>query len=524
MGEISELAHSCGVQLVIVDPELLQIIDFIDGSKSEIDDDAVVVFSKSSIDSRLSQEPRTHKSIIHIAAINETSGGQPNLKIFYNLLRRSGYTVKRYDDTSETMQPEVYTRPIHLFDDDDSQLLGKVKEPIIMSQVGGEEVSKIYTEFIAHLLILNKTSADMSSGPRSNVRFPILHIMILYNYEYQPEQAWIQSSLDLDEKEKHQLLAYGLHVMDFRLPLEKNYIHQKKPMVRLRTGKSDYSWVESSLKHYWLFETNDLLHYVNNSYAHCKRSMFNITGLINSSRRLSNYMLTLDESLPIDDASSREAILGQAMSAFQLMSIISKAYGGLSYWITGSTLLAYHKFCDVLLAPQTNRVDRFPRYQLKKRSQGKESSNFLENSTEFFIDLEFGMFTDELNKSILSELADSEKIGIEMVSDWRKPGGHISFQISQCPNIVMNIYPYELKRDFYQYYYVTRNSMILNHKSKRRRSHGSILEDAGSSIIGEHHHVFTTRNLELCSTRIDRFHPFKIPCDVHDHLRRIYVV
>lgn len=58
--------------------------------------------------------------------------------------------------------------------------------------------------------------------------FLAIHLFVVYNYEFQPERHWIQSSSSLDETDRHKLLAYGVHSIDFRLPLDHYFLHEKR--------------------------------------------------------------------------------------------------------------------------------------------------------------------------------------------------------------------------------------------------------------------------------------------------------
>lgn len=535
---IIRLAERYGVELVIVDPDFLHLVESL--SEFSSGNQEVISFSdmsRASSTSRTKQEPGWHKSIIHLAAINETSGGQPNLKLFYNALKHSDYVVNKYNDASETMQPEVYKRPMHLFDDDDGQSLGNPSGRSILSaslQNEDEQVSKIYTEFISHLFVVNNTAKDMvetvaqCTDMSKSGAFVVLHILVLYNYEYQPEKQWIQSSLHLDEIEKHRLLSYGLHSMDFRLPMQQYYIHPKRPLVKIQDEFTSTSRLIQSLVGYRLLKDDRVLHYVNNTYAHCKNSMFNITRLLDSSRRLSNYLMLLDSAQPLQASPFRDVVMNQVAIGLKFMEVFSKTYGSFAYWITGSTLLAYHKFCELVLMPTGDKPSKFSRSSISRNAleedESDESSDSLQAlKDDIIINLELGIFADELNITMLEDLSRSNMIGITMISDWRKPNGHISFHVSDCPNLIFKLYPYERRRDFYQYYFITRNSMILNHRFRRKKFPPS-LTSAHSLHTNAGHHVFTARNLDLCLTRIDKFHPFRVPCDVHDHLRRIYII
>lgn len=550
---IINTAKQYNVDLALIDPDFINLISLSINPDGALKSDDVS-FSKrpnGSGTSRLLQQTDKNKSVIHIAAINGTSGGQPSLRLFFNALKHSHYVINKYEDVSETMQPEVYLRPIHLFDDDDGQAgsdRAKSSHLFVPGQGVGEEekvVSKIYTEFITHLLIVNRTVATETIRPCLDPRggkaspFVVIHILVLYDHEYDPDNYWIQSSLHLDELEKHKLLSYGLHSFDFKIPLQEYYIHKKRPLTSIESQLAVKSNIMRSLKGLKLFSRGDrFLRFTDNKYSHCKQCKFNITGLMDNSKRPSKYLMLLDTANPLQKSLFKDEIMNQLAIAFKFMQVFSSTYGKFNYWITGSTLLSYYKFCELVIAPSAQFLDRAPasfsRSSRAKRTNQEYGDDLLEDTDEStsqtlekdqIINLELGVFANELNMTMLEDLSKAHLIGVTMISDWRKPNGHISFHVNDCPNLIFNLYPYELRRDFYQYYYVTRNSMILNHKFRKKRSSPlSSLDNSSSTIKGEHHHVFTTDNLELCWTRIDRFHQFKIPCNIYEHLRRIYLI
>lgn len=527
LDDIHELAQKFGVDLVVVDPDLINLLERRRTNSEDRLNDAnrslALTFSEPS---KRNQES-THKTIVHLAAINETSGGQPNLKLFYNALKNNGYTTLKYVDSSQSMQPEVYRRASHLFDDmplegirehkyshDTSLLHSSIDEPskYNLDPHDGDEVSKIYTEFITHIFILNRTEPievpknDQSfcnNDRHDEARFTVIHVLVLYNYDYNPTEKWIQPGLVMDEIDKHKLLKFNVHSFDFRIPVEQYYIHEKRQVLSV-TRPPKVNRRKRSLESIRILEPNknSQLNYINNSYLHCKASQFDIRGLRDNQKRVSNYLLSLDNSKPISIRESRRFIINQLITAFQFMDTFSSTYGNFSYWITGSTLLAYYKHCDLAIQPISDSM----------LSDNNKPEDVIWN-------LEFGLFSAEVNTNILEDLAGARNIGIVMMSDWLKAEALISFYFRECPNIIINLYLYELKKDFYQYYFITRNSMTMNHKFTKRLKSKNYLSNFN---VG--HHVFNTDNLNLCWTNIEKFKPFRVPCNVYDHLRRIYVI
>ena len=507
LSDINKLAQKYGVKLVIVDPDLLRALDNNDQSEENF------IFSSGA---RVKQE-LGHKSIIHIAAINETSNGQPNLMQFYNSLKHQNYVTIKYNDASHAMRPEIYWRKPHVFDEMLSDKIGIDQSngksighldgrPLILRD--DIEVSKIYTDFMSHLFIVDQSQHIFDHQTKACQRtraieaspFAVIHIFILYNFEHKPGEQWIQSGLIFEEMDKHKLLTYKVHSLDFRVPIEHYFIHQKRETTSL-DFLGGYHVLEP--------EGDRSLRYASNTFIHCKRSPFNIIGQIDNTRQVSNYIKLIDGAQPIRFGQSRDMIIQQYVVAFKFMDTFSKAYGNFSYWTTGSSLLAYHKFCDLSTVSPN---------ELEKKS-GEEYDTAVLKVT---FNLELGLLASELNETMLEDLANAKMIGVTMVSDWRKPNALIAFRIVDCPNLIFNIHMYELKRDFYEYYFITRNSMILSHKfSRRGRSSNS---SSGLKRFVGGHHVFRTNNLKLCWTYINYFHPFRVPCDVHDHLRRIYVI
>lgn len=530
LADIIRLAKRFHLDLVIVDPDLLELLD-------ETGNDASVAFSGSNL-----SDSRGDKTIIHLAAINATSGGQPNLKMFYNALKHHNYSLLKYDDNNQAIAPEVYRGPPNMFDDmladainDKHAILNDILSTLERKQDNNEgsalvqdeedvEISKIYTEFMTHLFLLNDTSQRFAKETASECKqahhgaktspFVVISILVMYNFEYKPDSHWLQPSLYLDEVDKHKLLSHRVHSKDFRLPLENYYIHEKRQIVALQNSAK--SRIQRQLEGYKVFEPSRLLSYVNNTYVQCKESSFNISGLIDNTRQMSNYLRLLDTARPLDAPSIfRNNILGQVLVALQFMDVFSSSYGNFSFWLTGSSLLAYHKFCELAMVPSADQ-SRHGSWPPEAAGNGNEES--------VVINLELGMFAMELNSSMLSDLEEAKSIGVTMMSDWRRPNAMVSFHVRDCPNLIFNLYPYELKRDFYEYYYATRHSMIMSHKFKTStKSRQERKQEKRNPYTGGQH-IFTTRNLQLCWTRVSGFHPFRVPCDVHDHLRRIFVI
>lgn len=504
LGGIQELAVQSEVELVLVDPDLVEPREQ-DSSQWANGELRSQEFSFS----KRSQES-THKSILHLAAINETSGGQPNLKLFYESLKNNGYVTLQYD-TSRPMQPEVYRRSSHLFEG---------AHELHDDHGSGEKVNKIYTEFIAHIFVLNRTHSLPESDQAGykckrrhhgswDSRSTVIHIFVLYNYEYNPQTYWIQPALLMDELNKHKLLTYNVHWVDFRIPIEHHYLHPKRSVASISIANENRIH-RRSIDSVRVFElkTERVLNYVNNSFIYCTNSPFNISGLIESQKRYGKYSMLLDDSRPEPEGELKAQLQYQIDLAIQFMNTFSEVYGKFSHWLTGSSLLSYLKFCDLTtILGGENLIDDQVRRPI--------------------ISLEFGVLAKEFNDTVLEGLANAANIGIKMISDWRKPNRVIHFKLADCPNIVFLIYPYELRKDFYEYFYITLNSMVLNQKRTRKRSTKmvapSLIDDGGASSWG--HHVFGLHNLELCWTQIEGISKlFRVPCNVHDHLRRIYVI
>lgn len=505
LGDIYFLAQKLGIELVIIDLDLLQIIE-----NKQVDNS--LLLGEARVRSR---QESIHKSIIHLAAINETSGGQPSIRLFLNALKRNGYTFMQYEESSKTMPPEVYQINPYLFEDNSSIELNAQQnkdERSIMyarDQEQEEKVSKIYTEFIGHIFVLNatksmQTSASLCKTSASSSSFIVIHIVVLYNYEYDEENKWIQPYLGLNEVDRHKLLSYNVHSVDFKLPIERDFIHNKRPIINLANFSNTHQQklipLANSIK---IFHPsyNSRLSYANNSYIHCRPSGFNISNLIDNAKPMSNYLKALDSSQLVTGDDFRTFLLHQFSTAFQFMDTYSRAYNNFTYWITGSTLLSYHKNCDILSV--TNRL------VLEEEPENQ--------ANDIILNLELGLFASEVSSKILEDLSAADSIGVTMLSDWRKQSSIIMFTLQDCPNILFNLYLYERRRDFYQDYYVTQNLMTRSHKLGRR-----LPREGTPTSLG--HHVFKVDNMELCWTRIDRLHPFRVPCSIHDHLRRIYVI
>lgn len=520
---VYSLAQKFDVDLVIVDPDLLRSI------KREVSNEKNSIYEvqpQFSIASKRVQETR-QKTVIHLAAINETSGGQPNLKLFHDSLKHNGYTILSYVDNSHFMQTEVYRRLPHLHDDvkitninghryyndldDKHSLEAEEMEEESLHNAHPNRVSKIYTEFLSHIFILNYThpQRDISSKvDRTDCwnsydgitnPFIVIHVVVLYNYEYNPSGQWIQPSLIMDEMDKHKLLRYGVHSFDFAIPIDRYYLHRKRPVMSV-VKASDQA--KQTKEKFLVFDPSGdgLLSYVNNSYIHCAASKFYIGGLIEDPKRYSNYLKALDSSSPMLDPGNQEFLTEQVATAIQFIDTYSKTYGNFSYWITGSTLLAYYKFCELALVPHRHVVD------------------FEEGSidpSKNVINLELGFFSSEVTADILDDLAEATNIGVTMISDWQKPNSIIIFKLLSCPNIIFYMYPYKLRNDFSQSYFITTNTMTYTHKFNKR----SQVKNTSNG-----HHIFHTDNLHLCWTRLNNIYPFRVPCNIHDHLRRIYLI
>lgn len=507
LSDIYLVAQNLEIDLIVIDPDLLELIE----EHKQLDQS--LMFSEALTRSR---QEATHKTILHLAAINETSGGQPNLRLFLNALKRQGYSLLEYEESSKTMVPEVYEISPRTFEEGPlngatgNQLDDVDKHYFYRKEYQGEEkVSKIYTEFVAHIFVINSTRfQQMITCKTIAPSFIVIHIVVLYNYEYDEVNKWIQPSLSLNEIDRHKLLSYNVHSVDFRLPIERDYVHLKRPIVKLNQNFSDNKsdkYLSDPIKIFQP-EHGSRLSYVNNSYVHCKPSSFNISNQIVNMRSLSKYLVSLDNSKPVIGDDFRDSLLHQMSIAFSFMNTLSKAYGNFSFWITGSTLLSYHKNCDILAVPSDRLLDS---------DMADQATN---HDDSLILTLELGLFANEIDYKVLQDLSDAELIGVSMLSNWRKPNSVISFTLHGCPDIVFNLYQYERRRDFYQDYYITQDSITRSHKlNKKNRLEGSQQPTFG-------HHVFKVENLDLCWTRIDRLHPFRVPCLVHDHLRRIYMI
>lgn len=526
LGDIFELAQKFGLDLVVIDPDLVRSLENEETNIGGTQNESTKTKQLPTFTQPLKRgQESTYKTIVHLTAINETSGGQPSLKLFYNALKSNGFSTMKFVDTSQLMQPEVYHRASHLFDDmplegvwehkyshdTNSQHESTDSTPETHSDSHENEISKIYTEFITHIFILNRTqSLDLSSTKQlcnNQARFTVIHIFVLYNYNYNPSEQWIQPGLVMDEVDKHKLLRFNVHSFDFRIPIEQYYIHQKSETISLVSSTGfgkDYR--KRSLKRIRILRCGNggLLRYANNTYTHCEKSQFNIRGLIDNSGRISNYLSDLDSIKPIGNREDHRLLVAQLTTAFHFMDTFSKTYGNFSFWITGATLLAYHKHCDLAVEFASNR-------------QIEGTAN---KQTDNIYNLEIGLFSDEMNATMLEDLAKANNIGIVMLSDWRKSNTMIRFRFKECPKVVFSFYLYELRKNYFQQYFITRNSMITSNKSNRR----SKLKRRSTNEPDAGHHVFNTNDLNLCWTCIEHFKPFRVPCNVNEHLRRIFIV
>lgn len=533
LSDVTRLAQKHHVELIIIDPDFLFTLEN-DNVNNQQESQIDIEFADGNHKSN--QAPGQQKTIIHLAAINETSGGQPNLKSFYKALKNNSYVMLKYDDASQTMPHEVYQRPSHQFDDVQSdairdlnhleQLKGgsTINTPVIFQS--DFEISKIYTEFISHIFILNNTRSLMSDKCKQSIQQRsatsiVIHILVLYNYEYRPADDWIQSSLHLDEIDRHKLLAYGVHSIDFKVPLEHYYVHPKRDAVKISEFSKYIVKTRGPFSYLKIFQPqeNRLLTFANNTYLHCKPESFNMTGLIDGNRKISNYIRVIDSARPPEAEILRHNLDKQMAIALQFMNVFSKSYGNFSFWMTGSSLLAYHKFCQLTIVPEGQQMDSAHR---ALGSYAKELE--IDNYRDVVVNFELGMFASELSQDMLRDLSGANMIGVTMITDWQRPNAHISFRVDDCPSLIFHLYPYELQRDFYHYYFTTKDNLTFNHKFRRKQSSviGDYRPNENSTVQG--HHVFNTNNLKLCWTRIDLLDPFRVPCDVHDHLRRIYII
>lgn len=497
-------AQRAGVDLVVVDPDLLDVID---NSKSGVNPKPKIkpIFRAS----QDSFKELGHKNIIHLAAINETSGGQPSLKTFVNDLKNQGYYMLKFEETSQTMLPEVYRRLPHLFDDmpmdrlSNHEFTHEFGSPHMSNvahasefdhqQYKEDSLYKIYTDFLAHLFILNITNPTNAyknerkqCEPKEQGIFVPIHIMVLYNFAHDPSTKWIQPSLTLDEIEKHKLLEYNVHYIDFRVPIIHNYIHDRRQATDFPKPQTKNKHKPRHQEKIRIFEPrgNRYLQYINNSYIHCQPTKFGISSS-DDYLHLTGYLKQLEISKPKVDYD----ILKQLNTIIHFMDTFSKAYENFSYWLTGSALLAYHKFCTIPLDISTD-------------------------IKQLYIDIEFGLFGNELNSSILNDLANARSIGVNMQSDWRVHNSPITFRLHDSPKFLVKLYIYKSKKDPSGYRYETENSMIYTRPRKK-----------GKSIKNrEQIHVFSEENLNLCWTKVEYLPLIRVPCHVHEHLRRIYII
>lgn len=507
--EIYHAAQRSGVELVVVDPDLLEELEQTSnprkGFKSR---------PRLSFEQRRSGQDFSHKTIVHLAAINETSGGQPSLKLFVNELKSSGYAMLKYDDTSQLMPPEAYKRDRHQLDDMLEDDINGHKESHDLKSAHlydsekishqNEQFYKIYTEFLTHLFVLNYThptelylkERKLCKEKGAQDLSVVIHIMVLYNYDFDPSNQWIQPDLVFSEIDKHKLLSYNVHSVDFRISLKHHYLHPKRLTVSVIKPTRFLDHRNRSPERVRVFEPIEdrLLRYVNNSYVHCQPAQFKIGELLDNRKHYSKYLRLLDESTPLRE----EEVQVQLRTALRFMEIFSGSYNNFSFWLTGSTLLAYHKYCQLALCTACNMTNP--------------------DSNEWTIYLEFGLLLNELDATMIRDLANANTIGVNMLSEWKDSNALISFRLQDSPNLVIDMHPYELRKDFYEYYYITRSTMTSNIRFGRK----SKAKKRSLQLAG--HHVFSTSNLELCWTKLHGFSPFRVPCETHDHLRRIYVI
>lgn len=559
LDDILKVSQQFNLEIVLIDPHLLSDIEYADSKyhnpKRNI---------KATSNQKRNQEHQ-REAVVHLAIVNETSGGQPNIKMFTDALKASGYSTLQFHEKSSFVGPEIYTLPIEKLDSlsydgikEQHNHLELYTQSFNSKNQGSKNnitnyISKVYTEFLSHLFILDKhisinnegstkshkqllipTDASHQHSDTTNSKVPILkvlpfviHVLVLYNFEFNPATFWVQPALSLSDQEKHTLLSYSVHSFDFKIPLEYNYLHRKlftKPIVTQNVRSESIKVIRAF--HKAEQETQPAhLSFVNNSFIECRKENFNIVAQIQhlhgEHKLVTNYLIGLDKSAPLMSRSSSyirtselENLIDQLATAMQFMTTYSSSYSNFSFWLTGSSLLNYHKFCNLVVDVRTksvseNNSSRF-KYKLNENNDDDYMNYQLLPRIDLMINIEIGVYENEFGNDAFEDLASSREIGVVIISKLSKDRLYFSFRLKECRNIVFHIYLYSKRNLDYESALMTNENKFVKSYSRNKRQ-----------PLGRH--IFLKENLILCLTHLADIGMFRVPCNINDHLSRIYI-
>lgn len=499
LGELADLATGLGVQLVLVDEQLLARVRARRHQQTEAE-----LATDTPSQRRLRQEARAD-TVVHLAIVNETSNGQPNIKRFADELR-ARYLTMQFAEGLATMQAEVYKLSA-------GQLDALAVDGLAEDAAGGrwrahaphnsqerptdslgpwephesEGISKVYTEFLTHVFVLAKSKREHDNdepheaaggGKRLSVasqnaarkpapieRLPwVAHIVVLYNFEPSPGRLWIQRALALDEARKHRLLAFDVHAFDFQLGIQNSYLHAKRPLGEL----ADSEQLPRRLAGLKVFASP--LNFANNSYVHCEPTNLALAGA--------------SHLTPAREPPDVERLADELATGVQFMDMFARAYGNFSFWLTGASLLSYYRSCELAAAG-------------KRRGPP--------------VSVEWGLFASEFDATAFNDLATAADIGVSLVSARPRGGATrrtLAFTLADCPHLIFRLFLYELRLDGARGAFFVSPPMTGGASGQRRRA--------------EQDHTFAPASLQLCLTHLPEVGLFKVPCDAREHLQRIF--
>lgn len=112
------------------------------------------------------------------------------------------------------------------------------------------------------------------------------------------------------------------------------------------------------MRNFNVFGPNHLLDHVNNTYQHCRPSLINKSALIKGNRPMSLYLKSLDAARQLQSSRQKVMLTDQLYVIIQFMNT-SKTYGNFSFCLTDSSLLNYHKFCQLsAVTPQIKSLNK----------------------------------------------------------------------------------------------------------------------------------------------------------------------
>lgn len=565
LDEVLQLAAKFELDVLLTDSHLIDKLNYISMSTSENKQGSTQYSTRTQQQTqskvgqengKQNQEPKLD-SIIHLAIVNETSGGQPNIQLFAEALKSELNFLKlQFDEQSgELLAPEVYEVPI-------SKLNAYSSNELLEQRQQNSLISKVYSQFVSHIFVLaklptesaTKRTANNTSDKRANKlrieshdsklnKIPkshrllfVVHLFVLYNFD---DNFWIQHPLELDEMQKHKLLSFNVHSFDFKIGTDFHYLHEKRDLQSLSLSAFG---AKSELKYLNSFIDNKYkaLSYENNAFICCKAFNFSIeasrdhhssenvlldfilggnigsvenraiAGLdslqvktINTNKATSKYMKSLDKT-ELDQIQG-SSIEQQLATAVQFFAAFSQTFGNFSYWLTGASLLDYHKFCSL----STNSNQR----------------NLNTNSSYEFVKLEFGVFESEFGDNAFEGLRDASDIGVVLLTNLTQAAQQFSFQlVSDCPKVVFHVYLHSMhevpgKGSFFTSPLMTRHK--INHRSLKR-----LKVTRAKVIASSEAHIFPRDYLTLCFTNLKLASSsflVKVPCFILEYLRRIFV-